>query len=307
MSAENVAPRFGPIPVSITARMQNRLIDTYTAGSTQSKNYAIDLAEDLNYSGSRVGAFISIMGLGDEADITAITNKFFLTGMQLGMREKAQLLETFGGAYLSFFGQAAPVYQFTGQALEFISEADPHSGLHQSALTELYHTKLRGTQLIKERSIAILKVQNHHIWGFPLNYQVGYSSNSEKVTNFSMSWAVVKHDQILSPARNNFSALYGQNSLSNLSSELKSEADEFGRRIKHLSDALHQMLQSSSTEESHIASVHLYSTLRDDGYLLTDPATLTETAKDAAVTEIAAAARQEISKLQNKLIALRGQ
>mgnify|MGYP001196171518 CR=1 FL=1 len=42
--------------------------------------------------------------------------------MALGLKEKAQILETFGSSNLSFFGQSTRVYNFAGAALDWNSQ-----------------------------------------------------------------------------------------------------------------------------------------------------------------------------------------
>tara|TARA_B110000196_G_C21008305_1_gene596535 strand:+ start:380 stop:811 length:432 start_codon:yes stop_codon:yes gene_type:complete len=74
------------------------------------------LAEDLG-SGRKYGAMIYIQNRFD-GQITAKTTNFYLQQMAIGLRERSQVLETFGVANVSFFGQTAKVYNFGGTCLD---------------------------------------------------------------------------------------------------------------------------------------------------------------------------------------------
>tara|TARA_Y100001938_G_C8101688_1_gene442362 strand:+ start:4020 stop:4385 length:366 start_codon:yes stop_codon:yes gene_type:complete len=74
------------------------------------------LAEDLG-GGKKYGAMIYIQNRFDGKIISKTTN-FYLQQMALGLRERSQVLETFGVANVSFFGQSAKVYNFGGSALD---------------------------------------------------------------------------------------------------------------------------------------------------------------------------------------------
>ena len=52
---------------------------------------------------------------------------------------------------------------------------------------------MRGTRLVEHGNIAILKILNHTVYGYPLNLQVQYQAQLDKMANFTMSWLVSEH------------------------------------------------------------------------------------------------------------------
>lgn len=129
--------------------------------------------------------------------IKHITNKFFLSNMQMSMREKVQIMETFGAANISFFGEAARVYTFSASTIDSSSQDTGISAgkyYYQSSILKMYNNELRGSQLIKENRIAVMKVSNHLIYGYPLNLQVVYAAAQDPVTNFVLQFVVNEHE-----------------------------------------------------------------------------------------------------------------
>ncbi len=137
-----------------------------------------------------------IMILDKNGVIKYITNKFFLDNMQISMREKFQLMETFGAANISFFGEAARVYTFSANTVDAPSQ---DSGIsqgkyyQQSSILKMYNEELRGSQLIKKNRVAVLKTANHLIYGYPLNLQIVYNAHRDPVTRFSLQFIVAEH------------------------------------------------------------------------------------------------------------------
>lgn len=138
------------------------------------------------------------------------TNKFFLTSMIFNLKERVQIQETFGASLVSFFGESIKIYEFSGLAVdwpttttiktaeiqedfqEFYEESSPEN-FWQSSLIHLYKNVLRGTQLVQNNRMALLNVGTHYVYGYPLNFVVNYSSQSENLASFSMSWVVLEH------------------------------------------------------------------------------------------------------------------
>lgn len=122
-------------------------------------------------------------------------NKFYLSSFSMALREKVQILETFGSAVVSFFDESVKVYNFGGVAIDWLSSnVDArYSSYHQSGLIHMYNNVLRGTKLVDKDRIAVMAVANHYIYGYPLNLNVNYSSDNQKVANFQMSWVVMDH------------------------------------------------------------------------------------------------------------------
>jgi hypothetical protein len=137
-----------------------------------------------------------IMIMDKAGIIKYITNKFFLSTMQISMREKFQLMETFGAASLSFFGESARVYTFAANTVDAPSQ---DSGIsqgkyyYQSSILKMYNDVLRGSQLIADDRIAVMKTNNHLIYGYPLNIQAVYNSRKDPVTQFSLQFVVSEH------------------------------------------------------------------------------------------------------------------
>lgn len=148
------------------------------------------LAEYLNSSENATGATIVITDKGSAGNIYQITNKFYLTGLQMSFKEKAQLLETFDSSFVSFFGDGVKVYNFQGQNVDYPSEgieAAAARSMQQSSLMKLYKDHLRGSVLASKNQIASLRVLNHTIYGYPLNLNTSYSSSADKMATFAMS------------------------------------------------------------------------------------------------------------------------
>ena len=157
------------------------------------------------------------------------TNDFFLTSMTMNLKEKVQVLETFGTSLVSFFGDAVKIYEFSGIAMDWTAAPtsseydlyyDEDTGKHsmintrgevteggeaenikysnpknfwQTSLIHMYNNILRGTQLVKHNRVALLSVGTHYVYGYPLNFGVNYSAQTEKFSSFSMSWVVLDH------------------------------------------------------------------------------------------------------------------
>tara|TARA_Y100000592_G_C5460592_1_gene313774 strand:+ start:78 stop:233 length:156 start_codon:yes stop_codon:yes gene_type:complete len=51
----------------------------------------------------------------------------------------------------------------------------------------MYNNELRGTALVENNSIAVIKVLNHTIFGYPLVLQVNYDQGSDKFASFNLS------------------------------------------------------------------------------------------------------------------------
>ena len=162
-------------------------------GIPESKEGPSDLAEIINAE-TEAGARLFVQNTRTN-EMKAQTSKFYLTSVQMSYSEKTQLLETFGASVVSFFGEKARVYNFAGTALDYASSDPNNRGkyFHQSSLIKLYNSQLRGSLLVERGDIAILKIANHTISGYPLNFQVQYSAQMDKMANFAMSWLVTEH------------------------------------------------------------------------------------------------------------------
>lgn len=155
-----------------------------------------NLREEINTTTSKTGATIAIVSTNPRTRgaLSHMTNKFYLSNMQVPYQEKAQVLETFGASAVSFLGQRATVYSFSGLAIDWPSGGDfPYTTMQGSSLIKLYQEHLRGTRLVKTDRIAVMRVMNHLIYGYPLSLQTGINAGSDKTQSFSMSWVVTDH------------------------------------------------------------------------------------------------------------------
>lgn len=179
-----------PTRVSATNAPDNFTTAPYTIKNR--KSGPEDLAEALP---GNVNVDATILILDEFGSIRYITDKFVLNGFQMSMKEKFQLLESFGSANISFFGESARVYSFSGMAVDYASSDPNNTGkyFHQSSLIKMYNDVLRGTQLVQNRRIAIMKVMNHLIYGYPINMNVGYSGAGDNVAQFGLQWVVTSH------------------------------------------------------------------------------------------------------------------
>jgi len=197
MNLDNSVPNDLIEPRNTAIRVKDNS-DTSLLTSLKPKANPDSLAEIISSSDNGIGAFIYVKSIID-SKITNITNNFYLTGLSINFKERVQLLENFKSANVSFFGDSAKVYQLQGVAVDFSSTDlnDPGQYYHQSGLIDMYNNVLRGSKLIENNSIAILKVLNHSIEGYPINFHAEYSSATDKMAQFSMAWVVIKHDLLL--------------------------------------------------------------------------------------------------------------
>lgn len=134
----------------------------------------------------------------DKSQIKFINNKFFLGSFRMSFQEKAQITETFGSANISFFNDTVKIYNFAGQAVDFPSMGNgPEKSMNGSSLTQMYNKHLRGTQLVKNKSIMLLKVFNHMVYGYPISFNTSYSSAQDKLSSYAFQMVVTKHTQNL--------------------------------------------------------------------------------------------------------------
>lgn len=149
-----------------------------------------DLVEEIDNSQASAGATIIIADKDDNSIIHKITNSFYLSALSFNRREKAQVLETFDSPFVSFFGDTVKVYNFQGRTVDYPSSGTGDSAaktMHQSSLTRLYDQHLRGSELVKNNRVAIMRVLNHTIYGFPISFSTSYSGNVDKMSGFTMS------------------------------------------------------------------------------------------------------------------------
>ena len=177
--------------VSITGdfpshNMTISLLDQITLPELSPKVQPNDLDEIIN-SSTEAGATLLVQNI--DGKITHRTNKFYLTGFSFAFREKAQLTETLQAPVLSFFGDTIKVYNFRGDAVDYASQDvnAPGKYYYGSSLIKMYNEVLRGTHLVKTGSLAIMKIANHLVFGYPINFQIQQDGNRDKMSSFAMS------------------------------------------------------------------------------------------------------------------------
>jgi hypothetical protein len=127
--------------------------------------------------------------------IYSIFDALILSQMNFAFKERADIMETFGAATVSFFGDTVPVYQFSGTLVEYFSETDTtHHAFHGSSFQNYYNTEIRGSVLSKKKRIAVLKLMNHAIYGYPISLSISHNSGLDKAVQFSLQWLVTSHD-----------------------------------------------------------------------------------------------------------------
>lgn len=157
------------------------------------KDSPIDLAGEINGRAQEIGAVIYI--LEKDSSIKYATNAFYLSGMQFAMKERLQVLEVFESANISFFDESTRVYTFTGVVVEQESQDKnkPYKYLQQSSLIKMYNDVLRGTKLVEREAVAVLKVKNHLIYGYPFQFQSSTNGQIDNMASFSFGWIVTDH------------------------------------------------------------------------------------------------------------------
>jgi len=150
--------------------------------------------------GTSTGATLYLMS--EDGTFTHATNKFFLQSFSFNVREKSQLVETFEGSSLSFFGEAVKIYNFQGVAVDhgadgIIGGEIGADGFHLSALLKLYNDHMRATKLVANNQIAIMGIMNHTVMGYPISFSTQYNAAQDKMGSFSMQMVCVKHSLAL--------------------------------------------------------------------------------------------------------------
>lgn len=57
----------------------------------------------------------------------------------------------------------------------------------------MYNNELRGSELVKNDRIAVLRILNHTVYGYPLQMNVQYDQTMDKLATFSLAFLVTKH------------------------------------------------------------------------------------------------------------------
>lgn len=209
-------------PVNKTSRAFNSAVFVATEGGTShvkvdqltNQNLGRNKAElptmllETTRPGQSLGASFSVVNSGNT--LAHFTNNFFLVGINYQKQEKSQINETLGTPSISFFGKTVEVYQFQLQFLEAStledtgvmgSVAGGTSARWASAFKQYYENHLRGSQLVKNNQKALLKVDEHLIYGYPLNFSIARQANADNLVSGSMTFVVTDYQFIGSTAQ----------------------------------------------------------------------------------------------------------
>lgn len=130
--------------------------------------------------------------------VIAMSNRFYLTGAQETMEERAQILDTFGLPSYSFYGEKSKIYNFSGHVLDADSSNSTYRYKNQwsVALTAMYNDLLRGSKLAEFKREAVLIYRNIRLRGFILNLNIVRSASNPNSNAFSFSMLIVKQEYL---------------------------------------------------------------------------------------------------------------
>lgn len=167
--------------------------------SAMNHRHGVDKAQPQNLANTisgagNAGALLMIQNV-NTGQVTHMTNKFYLQAMDIQLKERVQIMETFGKPIASFFGDTARVYNFSGVALEADTTKSQRKGeyFHGTSLLYLYEAYMRGTKLVDGAAIGIMQVANHSVYGYPLQFSYRAMGDMDKAIQFSLSFFVKEH------------------------------------------------------------------------------------------------------------------
>jgi hypothetical protein len=255
------------------------------------------LAEEIEELG-RVGSFIFIKDI-NSSEIKKMSNKFYLQNMEMSFKEKAQIANTFGVPSVFLFGDSVKIYSFSGVALDYkrdqyektvkiaggetrrIQKTNSHDYYHGSSLIKLYNEHMRGTKLVDNNQISIIKILNHTIWGYPLNFTARKSATRDNTIEFGMSWLVTDHS-MAAPGIVTEKNLEDSNDVMSYLGELNKALVELIKRINEYLDITKKIIELHNSMGSILV-----------GDLLPGMSTITKTNKE-----------EKLNRLKPELISL---
>lgn len=119
-------------PYNLSDLISDASTTMLAARKTLEKPQDLRLKESIGEYG-KVGAVIYIQNV-ETGKIDFMSNKFYLQAMQIEMKEKVQIMETFGAPVAAFFGNSAKVYSFSGVAVEWASQTSGLNTWHGTSL-----------------------------------------------------------------------------------------------------------------------------------------------------------------------------
>lgn len=122
----------------------------------------------------------------EDIDLIPPYSKFFLESYSEGHMERNQIIETFGDAYIFFFGERPVIYNFTGTLLNT-------KDINWKEDFMFYYTNfLRGTKAVEYKAKVLLTYGYNQIEGYIMGVNTGANAANEKGVQMSFQMFVTK-------------------------------------------------------------------------------------------------------------------
>lgn len=128
----------------------------------------------------------SINSKTEDIDLIPPYSKFFLENYSEGHAERSQIVETFGEAYVFFFGERPAIYTFNGTLL---NTKDIN---WKEDFMFYYKNFLRGTKAVEYKAKVLLTYGLNQIEGYVMGINTGANAQSEKGVQMSFQMLVTK-------------------------------------------------------------------------------------------------------------------
>lgn len=122
----------------------------------------------------------------EDIDLIPPYSKFFLESYSEGHAERSQIVETFGDAYIFFFGERPIVYTFNGTLL---NTKDIN---WKEDFMFYYNNFLRGTKAVGYNAKVLLTYGFNQIEGYVMGVNMGANAQNEKGVQMSFQMFVTK-------------------------------------------------------------------------------------------------------------------
>jgi hypothetical protein len=122
----------------------------------------------------------------EDIDLIPPYSKFFLESYSEGHTERSQIIETFGDAYIFFFGERPAVYTFNGTLLNTKDINWKEDFLFY------YNNFLRGTKAVEYKAKVLLTYGLNQIEGYVMGINMGANAANEKGVQLSFQMFVTK-------------------------------------------------------------------------------------------------------------------
>jgi hypothetical protein len=147
-------------------------------------------ADGTNYKKDSLCTLRVITGIGTNdkphKEIVPPYTKFFLTNVQAPRSERYQVIETFGDWYIFFYGEAPPVYTFSGVVLN----TPNYNWLNEFDF--FYDAFIRGTAATRNVTRVYVTYGYQQVQGHILNFAYAIDAETDMAVRFTFSMVVVK-------------------------------------------------------------------------------------------------------------------